>query len=129
MDDFRMPHGVSDQKLAAVALAFADKAGPPLEAKFLTLNLPATFIQDLKDRVAAFNTAKEDTASGLEKQTGARSGLGATIAEGLTIGRQLNVIMKNLYKSNPAMFTAWTTAYHIERVGGKKKKDPAKPNP
>lgn len=132
MDHFRMPHGVSDEKLRSVASAFAKEAGKPaVEPKMIELGLPLTFVQDLEDRVAAFEQAKDEKADGLEDQKGARTGLGATIRGGLTVTKQLNVVMKNLYRNDPAKATAWATAAHIQRVGtsGKKKKTAGPANP
>jgi hypothetical protein len=57
--------------------------------------------------VDAFDAAKDDKAAGLQKQTGSRGGLGATISAGLKIGKQLNVLMKKLYANTPDKLAAW----------------------
>jgi hypothetical protein len=67
---------------------------------------------------------------GLQTQTGAGGGLSAAIADGLKVGKQLNVSMKKLYKNTPDKLAAWKTAFHTERIGqSKKPKTPASPPP
>ncbi len=120
MDGFRMPHGVSDEKLAAVALSFAEKA-EPWEEEFLKLGMDEDFIQELKDRVKAFREAKDDKSEGLQDQVGAGGGLDATIEEGLTVMAQLVVLLKNFYKHEPDKLAALLTATHVQRTRKKKK--------
>ena len=83
----------------------------------------------MRDRVVAFESAKDDKEEGLQTQSRGRGGLGATLREGLKAGKQLNVLMKKLYKDAPDKLAAWTTAFHTERVGksGKAKKKPEPP--
>ena len=123
MDGFRVPHGTSAETFAAKVRAIIDNA-VPLEAEFIALGYEDDFIQEMRDRVDAFENAKDDKDEGLQKQTGSRGGLGATIREALKITKQLNVLMKKLYKNAPDKLAAWTTAFHTERVGtsGKSKK-------
>ncbi len=122
MDGFRMPHGVGDEKLAARARSFAEKAGP-LEEEFLKLGKDDDFIADLAERVKEFEKAKEDKGEGLENQMGAGGGLDATIEEGLTVMAQLVVLLKNLYKDQPDRLAALLTACHIQRAPKRKKKE------
>ena len=87
----------------------------------------------MKNRLEAFGEAKDDKDEGLQTQTGAHGGSSATIRTGLTVTKQLNVLMKNLYKGQADKTTAWATASHIERVGtsgkSKKKSDGGKDTP
>lgn len=46
----------------------------------------------MRDRVAAFDKATDDKATGLDKQTGAAGGLSATIREGV-LGCRRNVFV------------------------------------
>ena len=108
------------ETLAAKVAAIIDNA-VPLEADFIALGYDENFIQEMRDRVAAFESAKD------EKETGSSGGLGATIREALKATKQLNVLMKKLYKNVPDKLAAWTTAYHTERVGTKKKAEAPQP--
>jgi hypothetical protein len=120
MDGFRVPHGVSAKTLAAKARAVAKKA-EALATEFVALGYEEEFVEQFLERVEAFETAKEEKATGLQKQTGSGGGLSATIADGLKIGKQLNVSMKKLYKNTPEKLAAWNTAFRTERVGPAKK--------
>ncbi|MBV9659249.1 MAG: hypothetical protein JO295_14205 [Verrucomicrobia bacterium] len=126
MDDFRLPHGVSDEVLAARALSFADKA-QAWEDEFIKLGKDDDFIQELKDRVTAFSQAKDDKGVGLQKQKGAGGGLDATIAEGLVVLHQLTVLLKNLYKNQPDKLAELVTATHVQRAPKRKKQDAPQP--
>lgn len=123
MAGFHPPHGVSMEEFPNKVNAII-QAATPLESDFIKLGFAEDFIQDMRDRVKAFGDAKDDKDEGLQKQAGAHGGSSATIRTGLTITKQLNVLMKNLYKTNPEKLAAWKTAFHIERVGtsGKSKK-------
>lgn len=130
MDGFRVPHGASDESFAAKVRAII-KAADPLKTEFIALGFASDFLDEMTQRVDALEAAKADKAGGLEEQKGAFGGLSATIRAGILAGRQLNVIMKNLYKDDPEKLAAWATAYHTERVGvsGKKKTPAPPPNP
>jgi hypothetical protein len=127
MDGFRVPHGASDEKFAAKVRAIV-KAADPLTDEFIALGFATDFLDQMTQRVDAFEAAKADKTGGLVEQKGAFGGLSATIREGIVVGRQLNVIFKNLYKGDAERLAAWETAYRIERVGvSGKKKQPAPP--
>ncbi len=130
MDGFRVPHGASDETFAAKVRAII-KAADPIKDKFIALGFDANFLDQMTQRVDAFEAAKADKSGGLVQQKGAFGGLSATIREGILVGRQLNVIFKNLYKGDAEKLASWETAYHIERVGvsGKKKKAAPAPTP
>ncbi len=131
MDGFHPPHGVGMEKFAAKVSSICDHA-MPLQAEFVALGFDNNFITEMRDRVTAFGIAKDDRDTALQGQVGAGGGLGATIAVALKAGKQLNVLMKNLYKDDADKLGQWNTAFHTERVGvsGKsKKKAPAAPTP
>jgi hypothetical protein len=123
MAGFHPPHGVSMEDFPNEVNAII-AAATPLESDFVALGFAATFIQDMKDRVTAFGNAKDDKDEGLQKQVGSHGGSSATIRAGLTVTKQLNVLMKNLYNGNAEKTAAWATASHIERVGTSGKKKP-----
>ncbi len=131
MAGFHPPHGVSMEDFPNKVNAIIN-AATPLEADFIKLGFAEDFIQEMRDRLLAFGEAKDDKDEGLQKQAGAHGGSSATIRLGLTVGKQLNVLMKNLYKTVPEKLAAWKTASHIERVGtsgksGKKTGDSGTP--
>ena len=128
MDGFRMPYGVSTEAFAAKVNAFV-AAATPLETDFIALGFADDFLAAMTQRVDDFENAGDDKDTGLQSQTGAHGGMSATIREGLTVTKQLNVLMKNLYKTQPDKLAAWLTAAHVQRVGVRKPKDPDPPTP
>lgn len=123
MDGFHVPHGVSAEDFAARVNAII-AAATPLRAEFIELAFDDNFLEDMGDRVKAFGEATDEKDTSLQGQTGAHGGLSATIRDALKVTKQLNVLMKNLYKAVPDKLAAWLTAAHIQRVGtsGKSKK-------
>jgi hypothetical protein len=79
----------------------------------------------MSQRVEDFEGAGDDKESGLQSQTGAHGGMSATIREGLMVTKQLNVLMKNLYKATLDKLAAWLTAAHVQRVGTSGKAKPS----
>lgn len=129
MEGFRIPHGVSTEAFAAKVNAIV-AAATPLEADFIALGFADDFLTAMTARVEDFENATDDKETGLQSQTGAHGGMSATIREGLKVTKQLNVLMKNLYKTVPEKLAAWTTAAHIQRVGTSgKSKPPGGPTP
>ena len=123
MDSFRMPHG-DDDLLKRTALAFATNAAA-IEDDLIALGFEENFIEDLKERVRKFGEADKNKDEGLQGQVGSGDGLDGVIDEGLLVLKQLNVLMKNLYKADAVKLGEWTTAAHIERVWTSGKKKPA----
>ena len=126
-DKFRTPDSPSQTALLTAGDAFVlelDKAG--VTAKFTAYELPATFVQDLKDDLAAIRDA--DGAMNSDDQEGVSStaAVGRLIKAGMAEVTQLDAIMRNKYARNPDKLTAWDSASHIERAPQRAKK-PAPP--
>ena len=122
MKGFRLPYGVSSEVFGARVRAICDHA-EEMQDKFTALAYDADFVDQMRERVDAFETADDDKSSGMNGKTGARSALSEAIRDGVLAGRQLNVIFKKLYKENPEKRTAWATAFRTDRVGTRSKKN------
>lgn len=127
MDKFRMPYSVSDTVLVAKSNAIAD-AAEPLAADFAPYGHDATFVDDLRDHIKAFEDSETEQSTGTQTQAGATEGFDPLMKEGMTILKRLDAFMHNFYKSNAAKLGEWKTASHIERQTKTKKKESAKPN-
>jgi hypothetical protein len=129
-DKFRLPDSPGQTALLTAADAFVlelDKAG--VAAKFTAYELPADFVQDLKDDLAAI--AGADTAMESDDQEGVAStaAVGRLIKAGMAEIAQLNAIMHNKYARNPDKLRAWQSASHIERAPKREKKPAPVPAP
>jgi hypothetical protein len=125
---FRVPEGNNDQQLlntgrAAFAELTADAA---LAAQFIAHELPADFLADLNNDLAALETAMTEQADGIVSGVSQRVAIETEIDEGDATMRRLGAIMKNKYANNPAVLAEWTSASHTERAPRRKKE--AKPD-
>jgi hypothetical protein len=84
--------------------------------------LPADFVADLADDIAAIRSADADMQS--DDQTGVAStaAVGRLIREGMAEVMQLDAIMNNKYARNPDRMRAWDSASHIDRAPRRAKK-------
>ena len=121
-----MPHGVSDITLVAKAGAIAD-AADPVASQFIEYEHSASFVDDLRSRITAFQDAEDTQDTGQQKESGATAGFGPLVKEALTKVKQLDAFVHNFYKDNAAMMGEWKTASHVERQN--KPKPPPPPTP
>jgi len=122
-DRFRNPATPTQQALLTAADAFArELADPAVVAKFVAYELPADFVADLADDIAAIRSADADMQS--DDQTGVAStaAVGRLIREGMAEVMQLDAIMNNKYARNPDRMRAWDSASHIDRAPRRAKK-------
>ena len=122
-DRFRNPPTPTQQALLTAADAFArELADPAIVAKFVAYELPADFVADLADDIAAIRSADADMQS--DDQTGVAStaAVGRLIREGMAEVMQLDAIMNNKYARNPDRMRAWDSASHVDRAPRRAKK-------
>jgi len=122
-DRFRNPASPTQQTLLTAADAFArELADPAIVAKFVAYELPADFVADLADDIAAIRSADADMQS--DDQTGVAStaAVGRLIREGMAEVMQLDAIMNNKYARNPDRMRAWDSASHVDRAPRRAKK-------
>jgi hypothetical protein len=113
-DKFRLPPTGNDALLLSTARAFAGDA-TPLSAQFIAHELPADFLEDLADDIAAMEAAISDQSSGLGQRVAAGAAIESTIDEGVATVRKLDAIVKNKYANNSAVLAQWTSTSHTER--------------
>ena len=126
-DKFQSPSSPSQSALLTAADAFVlelGKAGVP--AKFIAYELPADFVQDLKDDIKAIADADTDMESDDQEGVASTAAVGRLIKAGMAEVTQLDAIMHNKYARNPDKLRAWESASHIERAP-KREKKPAAP--
>lgn len=105
-----------------------EKAG--IAAKFLAYELPADFVQDLKDDLNAIRDADSTMDSDDQEGVASTAAVGRLIKTGMAEVTQLDAIIRNKYARNAAKLRAWQSASHIERTPQREKKPaPAPGNP
>ena len=120
VEKFRMPSSPSYKATLISARAFL-KDAEPLKAEFIEYELPADFLEDLEDDIAAFDKAEDDQGDGMTKKVGATRTIAEAVAAGAAALRKLDVLMRNKYRNDVVKLAEWLTASHTERVPRKKK--------
>jgi hypothetical protein len=127
-EKFRVPQASNDGLLIAAARGFARDAAP-LSADFIALELPANFIQELNQDIAEMEEAINHHTAAVGGHVGARAAIDNAIDEGSGIVRQLDTIIRNKYRSDPAVLAEWASASHTERDPKRKPTGPQPPAP
>jgi hypothetical protein len=131
-DKFRLPRKARDQELLAAARSFAQEA-LPLRQEFTRRGLPADFIEDLNADVEAFGRAIDGKAQQAGARVAATASIDAAIERGTNAVRELDAVVRNVFRADPAALAEWTSASHTERaprsVAGRTATTPAQPPP
>ncbi len=113
-DKFALPHSRGDQRLLASARAFAQNAAP-LTDQFTTHNMPATFVTDLNNAIAAFERAILGYAIVQENAAAAKKAIAAALEAGEAAVLRLDAIVSN--KVDAEALAMWEEARRVSRVG------------
>ena len=134
-DKYRTPDSARQSALLTTADAFVlDLSKPGVAAKFIAYELPATFVQDLQDDLAAIAAADTEMESDDQEGVASTAAVGRLIREGMAEVTQLDALIHNKYARTPDKLRAWQSASHIERAPKREKKPasgttPPKPIP
>jgi hypothetical protein len=120
---YRMPRQGSDRDLVDQALGIAQIAAPN-KADFISHAMPADFLEDLDEAIATLQKTMTDQSEGKAGVKSAGVSIDETVARGMAYRRQMNAVVRNFFRDNPAVLAEWETAYHIEKAPTKKKGPP-----
>ncbi len=118
---FRMPRSRSRRNVIAAAKVFSVDA-QAFKDDFVNYGLPATFIEDLLAKADSLEQTLAEQSSATETRVGAGSELDNELKEISALIRQIDPIIKMVYRNDPANLAAWTFANHIQRFGKSKPK-------
>ena len=122
-DKYRLPDNPNQTALLTTADAVVQElAQPGIPAKFLAYEMPADFVQDLKDDLAAIRSADDDMESDDQSGVASTAAVGRLIRAGMAEVTQLDAIMRNKYARTPDKLRAWQSASHIERAPQREKR-------
>jgi hypothetical protein len=122
---FQMP-ARNDAALAGAARAFLANA-TPLKAGFLQNEMPADFLEQLQADLTGFEATTNSQNLGTEQHVAATALIDDLLARGQKIVRQLDTLIHNKFRDNPALLAAWDSTSHVERSPHKTSKKPAPP--
>jgi hypothetical protein len=120
---FRMPRSLSRRAIIAAARVFAADAAA-FKSDFINYGLPDSFIEDLLAKAESLEQTLAELSSATESRVGAGSELDNELREISALIRQVDPIIKMVYRNDPANLAAWTFANHIQRFGKSKPKPP-----
>jgi|KBSMisStaDraftv2_1062788.scaffolds.fasta_scaffold204589_2 hypothetical protein len=123
---FLIPRGRADQALVTTGHVFARDA-EPYKATFLAHGMPATFIEDLRDRVVRFEQAIRAREKGKNGHRAAIAAIGAALSSGNAAAQKLDVILANLLRDDPGAMAVWTRDRQVERPRRRRRRDPQRP--
>ncbi len=126
---FRIPRNASDLGVLTAARAFLVDA-TPLAAEFTRREMPADFLDDLRQSISDMEQAMTERNHHRESGVGATVALGEVIARGMKEVKQLNAVVHNRYRNDAAKLAAWVSASHTERPkrkAGQSDQPPAEP--
>jgi hypothetical protein len=122
-DKFRMPRGDNDQAMLDLARGIAALVvDAAVKAEFIRHAMPADFVEDLNDDIAALQEAISDQSEGRADVKSAGVSIDETDARGIKMARAMDVVVKNFYRNNAAVLAEWETARHVERAPRRKAK-------
>ena len=110
---FRMPRSAGNGALLTAARQFF-KDATPVKAQFLSVNLPADFLDTLDQTITNFDNATDDQSGGEGGQVSATVGLAGTNAPARKALRNLRTIVRNTFKNDSAALAEWELASHID---------------
>lgn len=119
-DKFRLPRKPTDRELIDTARAFLADA-EPLKAEFLRREVPERVFQNLATNLAAFEAALNAQYAGKGESVTAAASIDAAFERGTDALRQLDPIVRNKLRDNPAALAAWMTAKRTERAARRSK--------
>jgi len=114
-DKFRLPRNIGDQALLAAARSFAQDA-VPLKAEFIRRGLSASFLDDLNAGIAALEASIDHKAQKRGTHVAATAALDQTTEDGINVVRELDAIVRNIFRHDSAVLAEWTSASHTESV-------------
>lgn len=114
LQQFRVPHGQSDQGVRAAAAAFAAGARQ-LQAEFVLRGMPENFIEALEADTEALREAVARNIENRRAHVTATAVINGLCERGLKALRELDPYMRNIYANDPAKLAAWVSASRVER--------------
>ena len=117
VNPFRMPPRKTMRVEIATARAIIDEASKRQEA-FIRLGLPPTFIADFTAMVNDLQQAQHVRLNSKTVRGQATAGIVSTLANGLEVVRDLDVVVPLATASDPSLVAAWRSARRIDGLTG-----------
>ncbi|HEX8493988.1 MAG TPA: hypothetical protein VF658_14170 [Pyrinomonadaceae bacterium] len=113
-EQFKMPRG-GDQATINLGRAYLINA-TPIAGEFISRNLPETFLADLQATLDSIAAADNRQSQALSALTAATAAIAVTLKRIRQIIRELDTIIRNHYRDDPATLAAWRSASRVEKA-------------
>lgn len=113
-DRFKVPRTNGDEPLINSARAIAAEARAS-EADFLQREMPASFVADLNTEIDEFESASNSLNLYTSQRVSSTASIKNQLAQARRLRKELNPIVSNKYRNDPASLAAWKSASHVER--------------
>jgi hypothetical protein len=120
VDKFRIPARLKDQDLLIFARAVAVDAAP-IKAELIKRGLSATIIEDITAAAAAFEQAVGRRIQSKESRIASGATVKKILKECMSIVRELDPIVRNIFADDVAALAAWESASRVERAARRTK--------
>jgi hypothetical protein len=127
-DQFRLPNNAGEQEWLATARAFAADA-EPIKTEFIRRGLPGDFLEDFNASIEAFEHSISNRAQKKGAHVAATVRLNKATERGINDLRELDAIVRNVFRNNPAVLAEWASASHTERAPRRANADKTPPKP
>lgn len=114
-EKFQLPGRMRDQELLARARNFAQEA-EAYKQEFLRRGMPTDFLAHLAADITTFEQLIEGRAKEESARVAATAAIDGAIERGMAAVRELDAIVRNTFRDDPAALAGWTSASHVERA-------------
>jgi hypothetical protein len=121
---FRVPSTNGARALLNAARAFVE-AATPLKNEFTSREMPANFLEDLTGAINDYESALNSKNLNTEIRVTATAAIDAVVERGRELVREIDAIVRNKFRNDPATMAAWESANHVERPPRRKAGTPA----
>jgi hypothetical protein len=114
-DKFRVPRSGGMQTWLAAARSFAEEAAP-IKDEFTRRGMESDFLDTFRTAIEAVEAFVNARAQKSAAQVGATAAVADAADDGRAVVRELDAIVRNLFRNDPASRAEWDSARHVERA-------------
>lgn len=114
-NQFLLPRKFNEGTLLNEARTFA-MAAEPLAAEFIRFGMSPEFLSELRADIAAFEAAIAGRNAAAATVLNSNTSIDEAVGRGIEAVRQLDVYVRNRFRDNTGLLTAWTRASHVGKA-------------
>jgi hypothetical protein len=119
-NSFHLPQTNDDRALLNAARAFVSDAAP-LKKQFIEWEMPESFLENLSTAIENFEHAVNTKNLNQSRSVAATAAIDEANKNGKRLVNDLDAIVRNKFRDDPAKLKAWESASHVERASRKRK--------